>query len=206
MALETAMKALLLVPCMTLLVACQSTNPYTAESKPLPPAPPAAAQHLDLSAYPAAPRDFARYRTWQWRDGRLPPATAWATAEQVQEALGGALDQRGLRPAARADLQVSAELRSERRVRQVADRYGSSYGAGYGHRGYHDGIGAWGSAPLVRTYEEEVIVVRIDLFDSRDGQPVWSSQAEMPSSGSQSERVDALRGAIQRAMSSYPPA
>ena len=72
--------------------------------------------------------------------------------------------------------------------------------------GGSDGIGAWGSAPLVRTYEEEVIVVRIDLFDSRDGQPVWSSQAEMPSGGSQSERVDALRGAIQRAMSSYPPA
>jgi hypothetical protein len=32
--------------------------------------------------------------------------------------------------------------------------------------------------PIVRTYEVEVMVVRIDLYDARSGQPVWSASAE----------------------------
>ncbi|MNE42159.1 hypothetical protein D3C80_1362670 [compost metagenome] len=89
----------------------------------------------------------------------------------------------------------------ERRIRQVADRYGSYYGHNY----YGDHLGVWGSAPLVRTYEEEVLVVRIDLFDARDGQPLWSGSAEMLSAGSQAERSRALRAALQRALENYPP-
>ena len=54
-----------------LLGACQSPNPYKAESRPLPPAPPGAASTFDHSAYPAAPRDFGRYRSWTWLDGQL---------------------------------------------------------------------------------------------------------------------------------------
>lgn len=196
-----AVAFLLLLP---LLAACQSPNPYTQQSNPLPPAPAQAANHLDLSAYPAPARDYARYRNWSWLDGRQPAASAWASSALVQEALSNALDQRGLRPAqgTAADLKVSAELRLERRVRQVADRYGSYYG----HNHYSDDFGLWGSAPLVRTYEEEVVVVRIDLFDGQDGQPVWSGSAEVLSDGSQAERADALRAALQRALENYPPA
>ncbi|MGB4072341.1 DUF4136 domain-containing protein [Pseudomonas sp.] len=184
------------------LAACQSHNPYTATSTPLPPAPVQAAQHLDLSAYPAPPRDYGRYRTWSWQ--RLPAGTAWASSEQVQEALSNALDQRGLRPqrgAASSDLQVSAELRLEQRIRQVTESYGSYYG----HSRYGDDYGLWGSAPLVRSYTEEVIVVAIELFDSQDGQVLWSASAETLSSGSQSERMAALRTAVQQALSAYPP-
>lgn len=193
---------LLLLP---LLAACQSSNPYTAQSSPLPPAPPGVAHHLDLSAYPAPTRDYARYRNWAWLDDRPPPGSAWASTALMQEALSNALDQRGLRPAragVAADLAVRTELRLERRLRQVADHYGSYYG--HHHSGDH--LGLWGSAPLVRTYEEEVVVVRIDLFDVRDGQPVWSGSAEMPSGGSQGERADALRAALDRALENYPPA
>lgn len=184
------------------LAACQSQNPYVADSKPLPPPPVHSPQQLDLSAYPAAPRDYARYRTWSWQ--RLPAGSVWASSEQVQEALSNALDQRGLRPqrgAASSDLQVSADLRLEQRIRQVTEHYGSHYG----HSRYGDEYGVWGSAPLVRSYTEEVIVVHIELFDSQDGQPLWSASAETLSSGSQSERMAALRTAVQQALSAYPP-
>ncbi|PJE39127.1 MAG: DUF4136 domain-containing protein [Pseudomonas sp.] len=187
---------------LTSLAACQSDNPYTAESKPLPPAPAQAAQQLDLSTYPAKPRDFGRYLTWSWQ--RLPAGTAWASSEQVQEALSNALDQRGLRPhraGKTSDLKVSAELRLEQRLRQVTEHYGSQYG----HSRYGNDYGMWGSAPLVRSYTEEVMVVRIELFDGQDGQPVWSASAETLSSGSQSERAAALRNAVQQALAAYPP-
>ena len=184
------------------LAGCQSDNPYTAESKPLPPAPVQAAQHLDLSAYPAKPRDYGQYRTWSWQ--RLPAGTAWASSEQVQEALSNALDQRGLRPhrtGKNSDLKVSAELRLEQRLRQVTEHYGSQYG----HSRYGNEYGMWGSAPLVRSYTEEVMVVRIELFDGQDGQPIWSASAETLSSGSQSERAAALRNAVQQTLAAYPP-
>ncbi|WP_339525812.1 DUF4136 domain-containing protein [Pseudomonas sp. EA_35y_Pfl2_R111] len=184
------------------LAACQSQNPYIADSKPLPPAPAHSPQQLDRSAYPAAPRDYGRYRTWSWQ--QLPTGTAWASSEQVQEALSNALDQRGLRPhraGKTSDLKVSAELRLEQRLRQVTERYGSHYG----HSRYGDNYGMWGSAPLVRSYTEEVMVVRIELFDGQDGQPIWSASAETLSSGSQSERAAALRNAVQQALAEYPP-
>jgi len=184
------------------LAACQSQNPYTAQSNPLPPAPAHAGSQLDLSAYPAPARDYAHYRNWAWRE--QPAGSAWASSALVQEALSNALDQRGLRPAqpgSSADLEVSTEMHLERRIRQVADRYGSYYGHDY----YGDHLGLWGSAPLVRTYAEEVLVVRIDLFDGQDGQPVWSGSAEMLSDGSQAERIKALRAALQRALENYPP-
>ncbi len=196
------MKLLSLLLLLPALLACQSQNPYTATSNPLPPAPVQAAQQLDRSAYPAAPRDYGRYRTWSWQ--RLPTGTAWASAEQVQDALSNALDQRGLRPhraGVASDLTVTAELRQEQRVRQVQD----TYGGGYGNNRYGDQYGMWGSTPVVRSYTEEVMVLRIELFDGQDGQPVWSTRAETLIGGSQSERADALRNAMQKALAAYPP-
>ena len=186
------------------LAACQGSNPYVATSNPLPPAPPQAANTFDHSAYPAAPRDYGRYRSWAWLNGHLPPGTAWADSAQVAEAVSNALDQRGLRPLhdnRPADLFVSADLRLETRLRQVQDDYG--YYGGYG--GYGPGYGMYGSVPIVRTYSEQVVVVQVDMFDARSGQPVWSSSAETGNRGSESERVDAIRKAVEKAMSAYPP-
>ncbi|KIQ56484.1 lipoprotein, partial [Pseudomonas fluorescens] len=115
------------------LAACQGSNPYVATSNPLPPAPPEAAQVFDRSAYPAPPRDYGRYRSWAWRNGQLPPGTAWADSAQVAEAVSNALDQRGLRPLhdnRPADLFVSADLRLETRLRQVRDDYDTGYYGG----------------------------------------------------------------------------
>lgn len=188
------------------LAACQGSNPYVATSNPLPPAPPQAANTFDRSAYPAAPRDYGRYRSWAWLNGHLPPGTAWADSAQVAEAVSNALDQRGLRPLhdnRPADLFVSADLRMETRLRQVQDDY---YGGGYGgYNGYGPGYGGYATVPIIRTYQEQVVVVQVDMFDAKSGQPVWSSSAETGNRGSESERADAIREAVEKAMSAYPP-
>ncbi|WP_300656304.1 DUF4136 domain-containing protein [Pseudomonas sp.] len=197
------MNRMALLLCLA-LAACQSHNPYTPQANPLPPAPAQAASQPDLSAYPAPVRDYARYRSWTWLDGQQPAGSAWASSAQVQEALSNALDQRGLRPAppgSAADLEVSTELHLQRRIRQVREDYGGYYGHG---RYWHD-YGLWGSAPLVRIYEEEVLIIRIDLFDARDGQAVWSGSAELLSDGRPAERSKALRAALRRALENYPP-
>lgn len=195
------------------LAACQSSNPYVASSRPLPPAPPQAATTFDASAYPAAPRDYGRYRSWSWRNGQLPSGSANADPAQLADAISGALDQHGLRPArgASGDLLVSANLRLERRLRQVRDYdydpyYGPAPYGGIGYGGYRNGYGAYGSVPIVRTYEVEVMVVRIDLFDARNGQPVWSASAESGSEkGSPRDRENALRESVRKALDGYPP-
>ena len=202
-------RAGLLMICLG-LSACQGSNPYVATSNPLPPAPPQAASTFDRSAYPAPPRDYGRYRSWAWLNGQLPPGSVWADSAQVAEAVSNALDQRGLRPlhdtSRPADLFVSADLHLETRLRQVQDDYGYGggyYGGGYNH--YGSGYGMYNTVPIVRTYQEQVVVVRVDLFDASTGQAVWSSSAETGNRGSQSERADAIREAVEKAMSAYPP-
>lgn len=194
------------------LSACQSPNPYTAVSAAIPPAPPQAANAIDMSAYPAAPRDYGRYRNWAWLNGQLPPATQWADSAQLAEAISNGLDQRGLRPSQNpqgADLRVAADTRIEMRVRQVRDEYYDPYygGAGVGYyNDYRPGYGGYATVPVIRTYQEQVVVVNIRLFDARSGQPVWSASAETGSGGDQSDRAKALRQAVQRALATYPPA
>jgi hypothetical protein len=192
-----------LIGCLA-LGACQAPNPYVASSLPLPPAPAAAALPLDTSAYPAAPRDYARYRSWAWVNDQLPGGTPWAAPEAIAEAVSAGLDQRGLRPARTgpADLRVAVELRQERRLQQVQDNYDSYYGSGYRPYGPY---GHYGGPPMVRTYEVQVMVVRVHLFDGTTGQEVWSAAADALPQGSQGQRTDALRVAVSRALASFPP-
>ncbi|WP_226505626.1 DUF4136 domain-containing protein [Pseudomonas sp. MWU16-30317] len=190
------------------LAACQSPNPYVASSNPLPPAPPQAAQTFDASAYPAAPRDYGRYRNWAWVNNQLPVGSNLADPAQIAEAVSNGLDQRGLRPARSGipDLRVAADLHVERRLQQVTEDYGygGGYGPGYGPRGPY-GYGAYGPPPVTRTYEIQVLVVRIQLYDGASGQPLWSASAETGTQGSESQRADALRQAVEKALMAYPP-
>ena len=188
------------------LAACQSPNPYVASSNPLPPAPPQAAQTFDASAYPAAPRDYGRYRNWAWVNDQLPAGSNLADPAQIAEAVSNGLDQRGLRPARSGvpDLRVAADLRIERRLQQVTDDYGTGYGPGYGPRGPY-GYGPYGPPPVTRTYEVQVLVIRIQLYDGTSGQPLWSASAETGTQGSESQRADALRQAVEKALMAYPP-
>jgi hypothetical protein len=174
----------------------------------LPPAPPQAAQTFDASAYPAAPRDYGRYRNWAWVNNQLPVGSNLADPAQIAEAVSNGLDQRGLRPARSGipDLRVAADLHVERRLQQVTEDYGygGGYGPGYGPRGPY-GYGAYGPPAVTRTYEIQVLVVRIQLYDGASGQPLWSASAETGTQGSESQRADALRQAVEKALMAYPP-
>ncbi|UVE17200.1 DUF4136 domain-containing protein [Pseudomonas sp. LS44] len=185
------------------LAACQSVNPYKSDSAALPPAPPAAATTHDFSAYPAAPIDYAQYRTWSWQT--LPNATGTLSAAQLQEMLGNGLEQRGLRqaqPNRPGDLQARANVSIEQRQYQVQDNVGGYYGSGpY----WGDRYGGYASVPLIRTYQQEVMVLHVDLFDTRNGQPVWSGSAEATADGDRAKRSDALRQAVRDALANYPP-
>ena len=159
-------------------------------------------------AWTARDAHKAMARSFGWRNNQLPAGSAWADSAQIAEAVSNALDQRGLRPAQPghpADLWVSADLHTEKRLRQVQDDYG--YGGMYGDRygRYGNQYGMYNSVPVVRTYEVEVMVVRLNLYDGKTGQPVWSSSAETSSKGSLSERSDALRESLNKAVQAYPP-
>lgn len=183
---------------LPLLAACQSQNPYQAESLPMPPAPPEAATTFDRSAYPAAPRDYGRYRSWSWLDGRAPGG------DQLADSVSAGLDQYGLRPAldGPGDVLVNARISQETRLRQYQDNVGGYYGTGsHWDRRY----GAYGSGPIVRTYEQKVAVVRIELIDPRDRQVVWSGSGEAVAGKDQAAQADAMRAAIRSALDGYPP-
>lgn len=197
---------ILLISTSLSLAACSSPNPYSPQSTPLPPAPAAAAQTFDHSAYPAAPRDYGRYRSWAWQNGQLPAGAGWADPAQIAELLANSLDQHGLRPAqggARADLLVSSQIRTERRQVETYD----DRGVYYGHSPYGNTYGVAGSVPLRRTYEEQYLIVQVRLIEAASGVEVWSNSAENRSSDDdQAARNKVLRQTIEDALSHYPPA
>jgi hypothetical protein len=194
---ETTMRTAIAIFILPLLAACQGQNPYQAESLPMPPAPPEAATTFDRSAYPAAPRDYGRYRSWSWLEGRAP-------ANDLADSISAGLDQYGLRPALNGpgDVLVSARISQETRLRQYQDNIGGYYGTG-SHWDRH--YGAYGSVPIVRTYEQKVTVVRIELIDPRDRQVVWSGSGEAVAGKDQAAQADATRVAIRAALDGYPP-
>ncbi len=197
---------ILLISTSLTLTACSSPNPYSPQSTPLPPAPAAAAQTFDRSAYPAAPRDYGRYRSWAWQNGQLPAGAGWADPAQIAELLANSLDQHGIRPAhggAKADLLVSSQIRTERRQVETYD----DRGAYYGHSPYGNTYGMAGSVPLRRTYEEHYLIVQVRLLEAASGVEVWSNSAEnRTTDDGQAARNKVLRQTIQDALSNYPPA
>ena len=57
-----------------------------------------------------------------------------------------------------------------------------------GYNRYGSGYGMYNSVPIVRTYQEQVVVVQVDLFDAGSGQPVWSASAETAQQGQPERR------------------
>ncbi|KAF1051736.1 MAG: hypothetical protein GAK43_02265 [Stenotrophomonas maltophilia] len=195
----------LILPLLAALAACQSPNPYTSQSLPVPPAPAQAAASggFDPSSYPSAPLDYGRYRSWGWAGVGGSPA---AYGTPLEEAVSQQLDQQGLRPArpgVAPDLRVSARLNSEQRTRQVTDYYDAGYYGGDPWR--RPGYGYGASVPVTRTYVVQVNVVRVDLFDARSNQSVFSGAAEYEPGGNASAQAQGLREALRKALAGYPP-
>ena len=189
----------ILLPLLLLLAACQSDNPYQASSLPLPPAPAAAANSFDASAYPAAPRDWARYQHWRWQ--QAPAGHALAEDTELASAVANALEQRGLRPAQPdrpADLLVRAQLDEQRRYYSYREQLGGHYA----HGPYGDYRGVHGQVPLTREVEERFLLLQVELLDAANGQVIWRGRSEQRLTGPASTL---LYPAAEQALQPFPP-
>lgn len=188
------------------LAGCQTPNPYVASS--LPEASVPVLPQQDSAAYPPAPRDWSRYRTWSWAPGAAV-VSGGLDGQTVQQAVADGLDQRGLRPAlggARADLQVRARLTQQQRSEQYTDYYDTGYGyGGYGPYGYGPGYGASVGQARTRTRTFLVDVLEVELLDPATGRVLWHSAAEQASGGNSGERARTLRDTTRRLLANYPP-
>lgn len=185
---------------LLLLAGCQTSNPYQG-TVAVPPGPATAPSAANLAAYPPAPTDFTRYRSWSWR--ALPVGSLTLGPELIGHVLAGELDQRGLRPAgaeARGDLRIDLVVSQRTRLRESGYAVDPYLGYYPGHRPY--GYGAYGHAPR-RTYREEVVRVDLRLYDGESDRLLWESHAEAPRDGRDDEA--ALRAALGEALQDYPP-
>lgn len=194
-----------------LLLGCQASNPYQAESLPLPPAPTEAATHFDASAYPAA-IDKKTYTYWCWHDQALnltPSGDVLAVERQV---LAEQLEQYAFRPASaieRCELKITLSSQHSQRIRRDYNDYPSAhYGYGYGPSyPYHDRYRRSGidvDFPITaRTYTEYYQQLTLTFTDAQTGQTIWRGQSAV--AGQQQTQPDetALRKAINTMLENY---
>ena len=165
--------------------------------------------------------DFAAFKTWSFKDPALqyrpnsPMLKSDLTEQRIIQAVSSELDQRGLRPVAagsKPDLLVQTYLIVANRQEQVVTNYG--YNGPWGGPwagGYWGGPweGYWG-APMyneVRNIVYQVGTLQIDLMDAKDGKLVWRGSAEkiVNDSPTPAERSAAIREAVTKILSTYPP-
>lgn len=170
-----------------------------------------ACQNIGLDRDYDPNRDFASYRSWQWKEPAVqyqpddPRLKSDLTDRRVRDAVAEQLDQRGLRPAAAGapgDLKVQVWLITEEREQHVNTGFGGAWGDPW--HGY------WGGPAFseTRTYYYQVRTLQIDLFDARDGKLVWRGSTEDTvnlRASSPTERSASIRRGVERALSHYPP-
>ena len=154
---------------------------------------------FDASAYPAAPRDWARYQHWRWQ--QAPAGQALAEDAELASAVANALEQRGLRPAQPdrpADLLVRAQLDEQRRYYSYREQLGGHYA----HGPYGDYRGVHGQVPLTREVEERFLLLQVELLDAANGQVIWRGRSEQRLTGPASTL---LYPAAEQALQPFPP-
>lgn len=202
------LRYLCMTVCPALLLGCQSSNPYQAESIPLPAAPAHVAEHFDTSSYPViAQRKDYNYWCWSTANQQSPPVAY--PADSPQQILAEQLEQYGLRPAASfAQCELQVQLISQQHSQPVHyDYYPSAYyDYGYGrpfHDRYrHSGIGI--NVPLTpRSYTHYYLQLQLSFTDAHTGQGVWRGHNTVSSDqyGQTSARV--LRQAINNMLDNY---
>ncbi len=194
-----------------LLLGCQAGNPYQAESRPLPPAPIAAATHFDTGAYPAATSKKI-YTYWCWHDQPLNPRTDGDLQTIERQVLAEQLEQYAFRPASMTEpceLKIKLSNQHSQRIRRdYNDVPSGHYGYGY-ERGYpyHDryrqsGIGL--DFPITsRTYTEYYQKLTLTFTDAASGQTIWQTQSQITSIQHAETTEKALREAINRMLKDY---
>ena len=193
----------LLIATLIVLSGCHSTNPYQAQSEPLPPAPATAATFVDTSAYPSAPLNYGQYRDWGWFADIAPQAAQWEGSESFAQMISARLDQAGLRPAglSPADLWVRAEVSVQTRLEQRYD----SVGAYYGQRSWNHPFGLGVQTPIGRTIERKMLQVEIELIDANNQRIVWNGSGIAAINPDHSAQTQTLRQAVDLALDGYPP-
>ncbi len=169
-----------------------------------------ACQSIQLSNDYDATRDFGAYRSWRWQEPALQyrpddPQLKDITEQRIRAAMSEQLELRGLRLApagAAADLKAQAWLIIEKRQDQVSTSYGGAWG------GYWSGYWTGPAYTETRRIDYKVATLQLDLFDGKDGKLVWRGSAEQIM-GNQpttpAERDTAIRAAVGKLLSQYPP-
>ena len=164
--------------------------------------------------------DFAQFRTWAWKDPAVqyqpnnPMLKSDLTEQRIIQAVSSQLDQRGLRPVAaggKPDLLVQTYMMVANRQEQVVTNYGygGPWGGPWGSYWGGPWEGYWGPAAYneTRNVIYQVGTLQIDLTDAKDGRLVWRGSAEktLNDSPTPQERSAAIREAVTKILSNYPP-
>ncbi|MCU1719376.1 DUF4136 domain-containing protein [Pseudomonas sp. 5P_3.1_Bac2] len=182
------MRALLLLPLLVLLSACQNAQ---------------------LNRDYDQQRDFGAYRSWSWQSPAVqyspndPRLQSDLTEQRIRSAVNEQLEQRGLRQASAGagDLRVGVWLIVDNRQEQITSQTGGSWGYPWG--------GYWGPGYIdTRTLDYQVGTLQVDLYDGKDGKLVWRGSREQilraPES-TPSEREANIRSSVREVLSQYPP-
>lgn len=194
------------------LLGCQSSNPYQAESLPLPAAPANTATHIDLNSEPATATG-QDYTYWCWSESHSQPALADYPQQTAQHVLAEQLEQYGLRPAhsnEQCELQVQlSSQHSSQTVRYDYYDYPSAY-YGYGHGRSHpfydryrySGLGL--NIPITpRSYTEYYQQLNLSFTDAHTGLVIWRGHNTLRSVQNAQTSAQALRQAINSMLNDY---
>jgi hypothetical protein len=141
--------------------------------------------------------DFARYKTWSWKDDGSIRDAVWK--RRVQSVLEDELGKHGLtRSEPNADLWLAVHWRLSTEEQVV------SYSPGWGY-----GWGPYWAAPAMTTiYTIPAGSMIIDLVDVGKKEIVWraSASGELRANKENEEREQRLREILAQLFAHYPPA
>jgi hypothetical protein len=139
--------------------------------------------------------DFAKYRTWAWKDDGSIRDPVWL--RRVQSVLEDELQKKGLtRSDANADVWVFVHARLSSQTHVVS--YSPAWGYGWGY---------WAGPSVTEVYEIPVGTLLIDLVDPARKQIVWRGSAKdtIRAGKENEEREQRLVEVLDQMFAGYPP-
>jgi hypothetical protein len=139
--------------------------------------------------------DFAKYKTWAWRDDGSIRDPVWL--RRVQSVLEDELEKKGMtRSDSNADVWVFVHARLTSQTHVVS--YSPAWGYGWGY---------WAGPTMTEVYEIPVGTLLIDFVDPQRRQIVWRGSASdaIRAGKENEEREQRLREILDRMFAGYPP-